>query len=72
MFHPTPMKNKDLLIENRVRWQNLAALLVSSYRKGRQHAIKSAPWEVKIASRRRRGIPAVFGFVLGGLNLPAI
>jgi hypothetical protein len=66
------MKNIDLLIENRVRWQTLTTLLVSSYRKGRQRAIKSAPSEVKIASRRRRGIPAVFGFVLGGLHLPAI
>ena len=23
MFHPRPMKNKDLLIENHVRWQTL-------------------------------------------------
>ena len=55
-----------------MRRHNLTALLVSSYRKGRQRAIKSAPCEVKIASRRRRRISTVFGLVLGGLHLPAI
>ena len=54
MFHPKPMKKRDFSSKLVRAWQGLSALHVSRYRKDRQRTVKSAPCEVKIASRRRR------------------
>src|SRR5678815_993870 len=72
MFHPKPMKKRDVSSKIARARQDLSALHVSRYRKDRQRTVKSAPCEVKSASRRRRRISTVFGLVLGGLHLPAI